>query len=69
MTGYGGVGIVGGGIGGLAVTGFNSLALSLLAVVLVLGGLLLVRLATVKRRATCGPVVADRPAVSRRTGP
>lgn len=48
MTGYGGVGACCGG--GLVMTGFDSLAMSVVAVVLMLAGLLLLRIGMVRRR-------------------
>lgn len=48
MNGYGGTGIVGGGVGTLAATGAGSLLPAIAGVCLVFFGLLLVRLGAVR---------------------
>jgi hypothetical protein len=56
-TRVGGTTFVAGATGaGLARTGFSALALALLAVFLLVGGLLLLRTAAVRRKASTGQV-------------
>ena len=57
-TRVGGTTFVAGATGaGLAKTGFSALVLALLAVFLLVGGLLVLRLAAVRRRAAAGEQV------------
>lgn len=57
-TRVGGTTFVAGATGaGLAKTGFTALGLALLAVLLLVGGLLLLRTAAVRRRASTGEPV------------